>query len=79
MTGLMGWARANPIWARLWIKLAVRLPLALALVVGFQFLADRFALSANGAAIVGVVVGVWGGGRIAERVCAALTIPPVPG
>ena len=79
MTGLVGWARANPIWARLWLKLGIRMPLALALVVGLQILAERFELSANGAAIIGVVVAVWGGGRIAERVCETLAIPAVPG
>ena len=79
MTGLVDWARANPIWARLWLKLGIRMPLALTLVVGLQILAERFALSANGAAIIGVVVAVWGGGKIAERVCETLAIPPVPG
>ena len=75
MNGLVEWARGNPIWSRLWIKLGVRLPLALGLVVGLQALADRFDLSANGAAIIGVVVAVWGGGKIAERVCRALDLP----
>jgi len=79
MTELLAWARANPIWARLWIKLGVRLPLALALVMGLQAAAALFDLSSNGAAIIGVVVAVWAGGRIAERLCAALVIPAVPG
>ncbi len=69
MTALANWARANPIWSRLWIKLGLRLPLALGLVVGLQALAERFAVSANGAAIVGVVVALWVGGRLADRVC----------
>ena len=75
MNRLINWARENPIWARLWIKLGVRLPLALGLVVGFQVLADQFGLSANGAAIIGVVVAMWGGGKIAERVWRALELP----
>jgi len=75
MNMLVAWARKNPIWARLWIKLLVRLPLAMGLVVGLQALADRFGLSANGAAIAGVVVAVWGGGKIAERICLRLEIP----
>ena len=75
MNGLVDWARANPIWARLWLKLGIRMPLALVLVVGLQSLAERVALSDNGAAIIGVVVAVWGGGKIAERVCGGLGIP----
>lgn len=77
MKGAVAWARANPIWARLWIKLAVRLPLALGLVVGLQALAERFALSLNGAAIMGVVLAIWGGGRIADRVYLELGIEDV--
>ncbi len=77
MKGAVAWARANPIWARLWIKLAVRLPLALGLVVGLQAVAERSALSANGAAIIGVVVALWVGGKVADRVCLRVGIEQV--
>jgi hypothetical protein len=77
MTALADWARANPIWSRLWIKLGLRLPLALALVVGLQALADRFAVSANLAAIMGVVVALWAGGKLADIVYSRLGIADV--
>lgn len=78
MTALVAWARCYPVWARLWLKLGIRLPIALGLVMGFQAVAERLVLSANGATIIGVVVAVWAGGTIAERVCATLGIPPAP-
>ena len=76
---LLAWARGNPLWSRLWLRLGLRMLLAMTIVPALQLVAWRIDQSANVAAVLGVVLALWLGTVLADRVCVFLVIPKVQG
>ena len=74
---LLGWVRANPLWSRLWLRLGVRMLLAVTIVPALQLVAWRIDQSANVAAVLGVLLALWLGTLAADRICGFLVIPEV--
>ena len=72
---MLAWLRANPLAGRLVVKLAIALPLGLAVGLVLLWLCDIFALSPNLAAVAAAVVAVWAGTRLSGRLAGVLGIP----
>jgi|GEM_PF-4225062 len=69
------WARRNPGMARVLLRLAMRLAVALALVVPLGWIGEQYGWSPNIAAIAAVVVGLIVGAKLAERVAVLWGLP----
>lgn len=73
------WAAENPVLARVGLRFALRLLIALLLVVPLQTLGARLGLSPNFGALAAVMLGLWLGGRWANRQADRWGIPPEHG
>jgi hypothetical protein len=72
---MLAWLRANPLAGRLVVKVAVALPLGLAVGLVLLWLCDLVALSPNLAAMAAAVVAVWAASRLSGRLADTLGIP----
>jgi hypothetical protein len=75
MNRILTWARDNPIPARVGLRFVARLTVALVVVVPLQALGARIGVSPNFGAIGAVVLGLWVGGRWANRQADRWAIP----
>ena len=76
---MKAWAIRNPMMARVLLRLACRMGVALAIVVPLMPVAEYYAISPNVAAIAAVVIGLLVGAKLAERVAVAWALPPEQG
>jgi hypothetical protein len=74
-TAIIDWLRTNPLPGRLFVKLAVVLPLGLLAGVLLSELADWLGWPQNVAAIGAAMVALGAGLRLANRVADQLRIP----
>ena len=72
---MKAWARRNPVIARVLLRFALRLLVALAVVIPLLPLVERYNASPNLAAIAAVVIGLALGGRLAARVATLWQLP----
>jgi hypothetical protein len=72
---MLAWLRANPLGGRLAVKLAVVLPLGLAVGFLLAWLCDVLGVSQNFAALGAALVALGAGLRLAGRVADFLEIP----
>ena len=76
---MMGWARRNPMLARVVLRLACRMGVALAIVLPLMPVVEHYDVSPNVAAIAAVVVGLVVGAKLAARLATAWDIPEEQG
>jgi hypothetical protein len=76
MDGLLIWARGNPILARVGLRFVARLAIAMVLVLPLQAVGAQMGVSPNFGAIGAVIIGLWVGGRWANRQADRWDIPP---
>ena len=72
---MKSWAQRNPFLARVLLRFALRLGVALAIVIPAMPLAEAYGVSPNVAAIGAVVIGLVVGAKLAEMVAAAWGLP----
>lgn len=72
---MKSWAQGNPFLARVLLRFALRLGVALAIVFPAMPLAERYGVSPNVAAITAVVIGLVVGAKLAEMVARAWALP----
>lgn len=75
MSGLLAWARTNPIIARVGLRFSARLVVAMVAVLPFQAVGAQLGVSPNFGAVAAVLLGLWVGGRWANRQADRWAIP----